>query len=74
MVLRYRLYSARNEAAGKCKDRHTYILERIHDRRLSDMDAIVLVGIGLTPSIQHDDGHRLPLGELGVVRQRPLES
>jgi hypothetical protein len=48
MILRYKLYSARNEAVESAK---TYILERIHDRRLSNMDAIVLVSIGLTPSI-----------------------
>ena len=37
------------------------------------MDAVVLVGVGLAPSVQHDDSHRLPLGELRVVRQRPRE-
>ena len=52
--------------------RVTYILERIHDGRLGDMDAVVLVGAGLAPSVEHDDGHRLPLGERGVVGERPI--
>lgn len=59
--------------ADRRRQKHTYILERVHDGRLGDMDAVVLVGIGLAPSIQHDDGHRLPLGELRVVGQRPRD-
>jgi hypothetical protein len=55
------------------KEKRAYILEQVHDGSLSNMDAVVLVGVGLAPPVQHDDGHRLPLGELRVVRQRPRE-
>ena len=54
----------------RCNKR-TYILERIHDGRLGAMDAVVLVRDGLAPTVEHDDGHRLPLGERRVVGQRP---
>jgi hypothetical protein len=50
----------------------TYILEGIHDGRLGTMDAVVLVSAGLAPPVEHDDGHLLPLGERGVVGERPL--
>jgi hypothetical protein len=36
------------------------------------MDAVVLVSAGLAPPVEHDDGHLLPLGERGVVGERPL--
>jgi hypothetical protein len=40
---------------------------------LSDMDAVVLVSVGLAPSVYHHDSHQLPLGELWVVRKRLRE-
>uniref|UniRef100_A0A804M918 YTH domain-containing family protein n=2 Tax=Zea mays TaxID=4577 RepID=A0A804M918_MAIZE len=33
---------------------------------LSDMDAVVLVSVGLAPSVHHHNSHQLPLGELWV--------
>ena len=35
------------------------------------MDAVVVIGIGLAPSVEDDKADGLPFGELGVVGELP---
>lgn len=51
-----------------------YLLKWIHGGSFGNMDAVVLIGIGLAPSIQNHHCYRLPLGQFGVIVQLPWKS
>ena len=55
----------------KKKEKKKNLLEGIHDGSFSNMDTIVLVRIGLTPTIKHYHSQNLIFGQLWMIRQFP---